>query len=386
MQTNEPAPLILCTPREPRREDLIGAFADAGFDLEFQEPNAVDFATRAPQAILVHGDAAAVICRQLRAQTGDRFTPIIVLARVDSPGRILDAGADVVVDASINAADLLAQIRVLLRAKDRHDRLSARAAEADRVNGRLQTAYQQINNELDLARRIQESFLPQSMPSLPQVRFAVEYRPCGRVGGDFYDVFRLDENHYGFYVADAMGHGVGASLLTIFVKKGVRAKDIAGQTYRLVPPDEVLTRLNRDFIDQALSDAPFITMAYGLFNFRDGILQFSRAGHPYPLYVPKDGPIQPWQMEGSLLGVFDTKYHLRAQQLQPGDKVLLHTDGMDHAGFADHPVGMPSLLAAVEAFRDLPIEQLVQRLAIDLFHSTQQNDDLTVMGMEIPSP
>ena len=385
MDTNA-RPVILFLARDRSREDLIGPFADAGFALEFRDPDDFDIAASSPQAILIHGDAAASICQRLRVQSGDRFTPILVLARVESSGRILDAGADVVVDPSINPVDLLAQVRALLRAKDRHDRLSARAAEADRVNGRLQNAYQQINNELDLARRIQESFLPQSMPSLPQVRFAVEYRPCGRVGGDFYDLFRLDENHYGFYVADAMGHGVGASLLTIFVKKGVRAKDITGQTYRLVPPDEVLTRLNRDFIDQALSDAPFITMAYGLFNFRDGILQFSRAGHPYPLYVPKDGPIQPWQMEGSLLGVFDTKYHLRAQQLQPGDKVLLHTDGMDHAGFADHPVGMPSLLAAVEAFRDLPIEQLVQRLAIDLFHSTQQNDDLTVMGMEIPSP
>src|SRR5207237_2111537 len=120
------------------------------------------------------------------------------------------------------------------------------------INKRLQQAYQQIDQELELAQRLQTSFLPQTLPQVPHVRFAVTYRPCGHVGGDFYDVFRLDERHVGFYVADAMGHGVPASLLTIFVKKSVRAKEISGQSYRLVPPDEVLAKLNRDLIEQAL--------------------------------------------------------------------------------------------------------------------------------------
>src|SRR6202007_1577929 len=118
-----------------------------------------------------------------------------------------------------------------------------KTAEVARINKRLQLAYQRIDQELELARRIQQSFLPQTLPQLPTARFAVHYRPCGRVGGDFYDAFRLDERHVAFYVADAMGHGVPASLLTVFVKRGVRAKEIHGREYRLVPPGEVLGRL-----------------------------------------------------------------------------------------------------------------------------------------------
>jgi sigma-B regulation protein RsbU (phosphoserine phosphatase) len=384
------ASLVFCAADAQTVDDLRSALESAGLSVPVRAPDHFLGRTGAGPIVLVDGGAdvesALALCRRLGRSNGDGFAPVVLLTGHEAAGlrrRALEAGADLLVPRSLAPADFLAQVQALVRLKERQDQIGAKAAEAQRVHKRLQTTYQQIEIELDLARRLQQSFLPQSLPALPEVKFAVEYRPCGQVGGDFYDVFRLDEHHYGFYVADAMGHGVGASLLTIFVKKGVRAKDIVGQSYRLVPPDEVLTRLNHDFIEQALSDTPFITMVYGLLNFRDGILNFSRAGHPYPLYIPHDGPPQLWTMEGSLLGVFATHYRLRTQPLRPGDKVLFYTDGIDAAAFASHPVGSPSLLAAAEHFRDLPIEQFVQRLAIDLFGSTKQNDDLTLLGMEI---
>src|SRR5262249_29767176 len=200
--------------------------------------------------------------------------------------------------------ELRAQVQAFLRIRDMQERLAEKTAEVHRINKRLQQAYHQLDQELELARRLQVSFLPQKLPEVAPARFAVHYLLCGQVGGDFYDVFRLDENHVGFYVADVMGHGVPASLLTIFVKKGVRAKEVFGQQYRLVPPGEVLQRLNKDLLDQALSDTPFISMVYALFNHREGTLQFSRAGHPYPIFVPRAGSLQLWEGEGLLLGVF----------------------------------------------------------------------------------
>jgi sigma-B regulation protein RsbU (phosphoserine phosphatase) len=298
----------------------------------------------------------------------------------------LEAGADAMLARPFEPAVLRAAVQALVRVKERHDRLANQAAEAAGVTRRLQAAQQQMDQELQLARRLQESFLPQSLPSLPGVRFAVKYRPASQVGGDFYDIFRLDERHVAFYVADAMGHGVPASMLTIFVKKGVRAKEITGQSYRLVPPTEVLYKINRELIDQQIPDLPFITMVYMLYNSADGTVQFSRAGHPYPLYVPKEGKTVLWQLEGSLLGVFETKYRAATQQLRPGDKLLLYTDGMDGAAFDRHPVGLASLLAAAEQFRDLPITELVERMSSDLFTQTRLNDDLTVFGLERLDP
>jgi serine phosphatase RsbU (regulator of sigma subunit) len=390
MATATSAAIVLCSDAE-LGDSVRASLHEAGFEVALRPIEGEPASDDPARLFLINGahDSAGALrlCHRLRTSFDDPYVPILFLAPEapdDSWRASLECGADTVLPWPGDPSALVAQVQALLRTKERHDQLWTKAADAHRLNKRLQAAYQQIDQELELARRVQESFLPQTLPDLPQARFAVAYKPCGHVGGDFYDVFRLDEQHLGLYVADAMGHGVPASLLTVFVKKGVKAKEINGQSYRLVPPDEVLHKLNHDMIDQALSEAPFITMVYALFNHRTGKLQLSRAGHPYPVYVPREGPITLWQMEGSLLGVFDTRYRVQEHQLGPGDKVLFHTDGMDAAAFGQQPVGLLSLLAAAEEHRRLPIAELVARLSTELFHQTRQSDDLTVLGLEVP--
>jgi sigma-B regulation protein RsbU (phosphoserine phosphatase) len=294
----------------------------------------------------------------------------------------LEAGCDACLIRPFAPGEVLAQVVAFRRIKDLHTRLTEKTAEIHRINKRLQQAYQQLDQELELAQRIQTSFLPQSMPEVTGTRFAVQYLMCGRVGGDFYDVFRLDENHVGFYVADAMGHGVPASLLTIFVKKGVRPKEVVGSQYRLVPPAEILARLNRELIDQRLSEHPFITMAYGLYNHREGTLQIARAGHPYPLHLPREGPSTFWRQEGMLLGVLEATFREVTYPLAPGDKVLLYSDGIDNATFESHPSGAESLQACAERHRELSGRAFLERLARDLFGVRELPDDLTLFVVE----
>ncbi len=329
--------------------------------------------------------AALEFCRRIRALQEDGLVPILFLTDDHSPARRLacfEAGADTYLLRPLAPGELLAQVQALLRIKEMHDRLAQKTAEFHRINKRLQQAYQQIDQELELAQRIQSSFLPQTLPEIPRVHFGVHYLLCGRVGGDFYDVFRLDEKHVGLYVADAMGHGVPASLLTIYVKKGVRAKEVFGKQYRLVPPGEVLTRLNKDLVDQQLSESPFITMVYVLFNHVEGTITFSRAGHPYPLYVPASGPLQLWQQEGLLLGIAETEFRERSCTLQPGDKVLLYSDGIDQASSNGLAPGVNQLLEHANRHRALPVREFIQAVARDLFDGKAQPDDLTLLALE----
>lgn len=383
--------ILLCADRPEAVEDVSHPLNDARYRIDRHAIADGDLPDPAPyHLVLVDGgrgtEQALRFCRRLRGRLADGFVPILFVT--DDPGPTtrlasLEAGADTYLLRPFTSGELLAQARAFLRIKEEHDKLTEKTVEVARMNRRLQQAYQQIDGELELARRLQLGFLPQALPQVPGARFAAHYAPQGQVGGDFYDVFRLDEGHVGLYVADAMGHGVPAALLTIFVKTGVRAKEVFGQQYRLVPPGEVLERLNREFLAQALSDQPFITMAYALLDHRERRLQFARAGHPYPLYVPGEGEPALWQVEGSLLGVFETTYPAQSHALQPGDKVLLYTDGIDNARFEGHPPGVPSLLACAARHRSRPVEEFVAHLARDLSGGDGPPDDFTLLGVEM---
>jgi sigma-B regulation protein RsbU (phosphoserine phosphatase) len=361
-------------------------FYMAAYELQSAEPKALD-----RYCMIVVNDSQSALpaldlCRRLRTRLDEGFVPVLFITDAGDPiirQKALEAGADACLQRPLAPGELLAQVKALVRFKDAHDGLAVRAAEVHRVNTRLRQLHQQLDHEMRLAQRIQASFLPQALPQVPHVRFAVHYVLRDRVGGDFYDAFRLDEEHVGLYVADAMGHGVPASLLTIFVKKGVRAKEVFGQQYRLVPPEEVLRQLNRDLIEQELPENPFITMVYGLLNHAEGTVSFARAGHPYPLYVPAKGPLDLWRQEGLLLGVVDAQFPARTYRLRPGDKLLLYSDGIDTACFRDAGVGMPSLVACAEHHRGLGVQEFVTRLAADLFGGDSQPDDLTLFALEM---
>ncbi len=339
-------------------------------------------------AVLLDGRARAAdvlaLCRRLSLRPLDDRPPLLYLAPDDSPAARLAGfahGADAVLARSATADELAAQLRALDRWRKARDQWVGRAAEAQQFSGQLQQAYRQIDQDLRMARRLQASFLPQTLPEVGPVRFAVSYRPCGQVGGDFYDVVRLDEDHVGFYVADAMGHGVPASLLTVFLKKAVQPKEVSGSSYRLLPPGEVLARLNRDLIAQGLAYLPFITMVYGLLNCRDGRLEFARAAHPYPVHLPAAGEPEQWPSQGTLLGVFDAEYPSQRRQLCPGDKLLVFTDGLPEG---ESSTGVPApLVRGAAEHRALPVQAFVERLSADLLTVHPQPDDFTLMAVEV---
>jgi sigma-B regulation protein RsbU (phosphoserine phosphatase) len=244
-----------------------------------------------------------------------------------------------------------------------------------------------IDEELKLAARLQQDFLPKTLPQIGRIHFHTLFRPASHVSGDFYDVLRLDENHIGFYIADAVGHGVPAALLTMFIKHALATKQISAAGYRLLTAAETMSRLNDTLIEQALSAATFATALYGTIDITTRQVTFARAGHPLPMVLRADATIESLDCEGGLLGVFpDEKFQERTITLEPGDRLLLVTDGVEVAFGGDIATSQQRWYDELEARRNLPAEQFLaefSQLIDDAGGEASLRDDLTMLVLEI---
>ena len=290
---------------------------------------------------------------------------------------------DAPVDVAYGVLLALSHVRPMLRQIDRQ------VTNLNRLSETLSQQFNATNRELQLASRLQRDFLPREWPSSGPIRFGTLFRPCTWVSGDIFDIFRLDEWHWGFYIADAVGHGVAAGLLTMYIKHAIRPKRVFPDHFELVPPDEVLSMLNDQLASQALPDSQFITGCYGMIDVQTRGLQYSVAGHPPPLYIPCGGPIRELHGDGSILGLStNQRFSAEAIRLQPGDRLLLYSDGLEDLLIAHRPPfpEMPTLRPGIPDVLRLPQEEMLAQLRERLDGepgSLAHADDVTALVMDV---
>jgi serine phosphatase RsbU (regulator of sigma subunit) len=255
-----------------------------------------------------------------------------------------------------------------------------------------------LDEELRMAAQFQREFLPNELPDIEPLSFHVLYRPAGYVSGDIYDVQRLDENHIGFFVADAVGHGVPAALMTVYIKRSLRGKRIdpnAPNGYSLLTPAQALAQLNADMISTQNGKVRFATACYGVLDLRTMQLTMARAGHPFPMLLRgEDDRVETVEPEGGLLGVFeDEVYEETTVELKPGDRLLIYSDGFECA-FPDEEINDNGKRRVAnenyaKEFLDLgngDPAAAIQRLEDKLDEqagSLNQKDDLTVLCLAV---
>ena len=285
-------------------------------------------------------------------------------------------------DDNASPAELRASISAAASLQPAIRQLRAELQAAQPSTGKTEA----LDQELRLASRLQRDFLPRRLPEVGPVRFAVLYHPAEWVGGDIYDVARLDETHVGFYIADAVGHGLPAALLTMFIKKAFQTKRIVGNTYQIVPPESALGELNTDICDQELSGSPFCTAVYAVIDTASLILTFARAGHPEPVLIRPDGTCQTLPSRGTLLGVFpEETFPSQRQQLNLGDRLVLYSDGVEPLlKCGDRHVRGPADLFASWAGRSREEILLGLNEQLDATPADpRQSDDITVLIMDV---
>ncbi|MHA7813473.1 MAG: PP2C family protein-serine/threonine phosphatase [Phycisphaerales bacterium] len=190
-----------------------------------------------------------------------------------------------------------------------------------------------LHEELASAASIQREYMPKALPEIDGIDMGIVYRPASYVSGDIYDIVELDEHHTGFFLADAVGHGVPAALMTMVISQGLHKTEGKGDALRIVEPAEALRRLNQTMTKNAGEQARFATAAYAIHDKRSNTITVAGAGHPPSLLVRAgSGEVEQVESEGPLLGVFaDLEFKQTTHQLNPGDVFIIYSDGFEVA-------------------------------------------------------
>ncbi|HMN40341.1 MAG TPA: PP2C family protein-serine/threonine phosphatase [Phycisphaerales bacterium] len=341
------------------------------------------------------GGNESLMCRVLDLFQQSMIPTLLLVHERSARLEEFHPGAVIVQPMNANPAGSAAMLYALAARQTAVRSMEQSLKLAQSFQGETSAEIDRLHQELLLAARVQRDFMPKTLPSVAGFEAQVLFRPQGFVSGDTYDVSRLDEHHVGFFLADAMGHGVPAALMTLFLTGSLPRKEITSTGYRLVPPGEALSRLNNGLQECMAGPARFATAISGIVNTRTGLITLACAGHPPPLRIGPSG-VRPVEVSGMLLGVVaDYEYEQVTIRLEEDEFLVLHSDGIEGAFSPRHtaPSDIPNrpcpphygFLAGMrrgESMRDM--ETAMRRLAADIdaqVGSLHQDDDLTVLSL-----
>lgn len=286
------------------------------------------------------------------------------------------------------AADIESRLQTFARFAPMIRRLDRELHHLQRLGRRLNHHFADIDQEMRLAGRLQRDFLPRGAPNVPPLIFEALFRPATWVSGDTYDIFRIDERHVGVLLADAVGHGMAAALLTMFLRQALQCKQIDGKSYAVCSAADVVGGLHRALLQQSLPNCWFITASYLVINTATLELQHARGGAPFAIYAPSKGPVRELSAPGMLLGLPDVIDSFGQDQiaLNPGDKVILYSDGVEDAFISARSPGEVKFRPELGDWVRMPARKMIQTLGDHLDRkegSLNPADDCTVVVVEV---
>jgi len=238
---------------------------------------------------------------------------------------------------------------------------------------------ERLETEVQLARQIQQTFIPSELPSFPSWQLAARWRTARQVGGDFYDVIELPNRKLGLFIADVADKGMPAALFMALTRTLVRAAVIETES-----PAAALRRVN-DLLLPDTRQGMFVTAIYGVLDLDSHKFTYVNAGHNPPLWVSRaNSKVQKLTRTGIALGVMEQpNMSEETIEFAAGDFILLYTDGLSEAFSADDEMfGEVRLIEAIQTVEAVPAEDILSILEDRLnefIGDTPLGDDLTML-------
>ena len=257
---------------------------------------------------------------------------------------------------------------------------AALAIHNDRLQREL-VGRERLEREMQLAREIQTTFLPDIIPDIPGWDLDVHWRPARQVGGDFYDLINFGDGRIGFIIADVADKGMPAALFMTLVRTLIRAAAKDDQS-----PANILMQVNNLLVPDA-KQGMFVTVLIAVFAPDDGTLIYANAGHnPGIIHRTQNGSFQDLPPTGMALGVVEeTIISERCVSINPGDQVIFYTDGITEAfSITDEMFGIDRLKATILTCSEIPANELLRNIEYALssfINGAPQSDDITVAAL-----
>jgi len=326
------------------------------------------------------------LCREIRSRQIGHYIYVILLTARENPDDLtlgFDAGADDFLSKPVEQSELRARLHAGARILSLEATLAAR-------NARLSEALRQIEQDLEVAARIQQSVLPAHQQRYRDYFSDWLFLPSAWVSGDIFNVFPLD-NHLGFYCVDVSGHGVGAAMMSLAVARQFlhgRAVErfLFTDDDEVASPAEVVRILNGRFCSDEVEVVSYFTMIYGVIDLDTGEGKLCQAGHPTPFIVSPDGEVRAVGSGGAPVGLMpDLSWTDVDFTLAAGERLCLFSDGITECeNLAGEQFGPQRLQEALRHGAALGLNDLLAQFARHLIHwRSGENQEQPTMADDV---
>jgi len=390
-------PKILIVDDEVKnRKLLVSILAKEGYELAEAEDGeqAIESVLRNPLDlilldVMMPKKDGYQVCAELKQNRSCVNTPIIFLsAKTETEDKVRGlnlGGADYIVKP-FDKGELLARVRTQLKIREL-------TKEVMETNEELKQRQERIEEDLKAAAVIQQSLLPAQLISSPDMEIAWEFLPCEKIGGDLFNIHRLDDHHWAIYIFDVSGHGVSSAMVGVSVYQMlnpmaglVKKKTPQSPYYHIMSPADVLAALNREYpIDRF---DKFFTISYLLLNLNEGTLRYSNAGHVPPILLRHDGTPKILDRGGTIIGIGEQlPIEEEEVSLDVGDMLILYTDGLiEYQNDKGESYGEARFHNHLRQWRDRPVEEILRKIMESLTsfgNGRTPQDDISLLGIKL---